>query len=78
MKQDYDAELEVIKEVGGNLWLMGIGLAIGAIFLWGIGLLFNDHWSNSDTTFAVILVVVGPLLNRAPKVCSSEGILSRV
>lgn len=64
VKQDYDAEVEIIRETG-ELWLTGIVIAILAIVMWGLGLLFNDHWSKGDIVFAIIFVIAGPFVNRA-------------
>ena len=64
VKQDYDAEIMVIKETG-ELWSTGIIIAIFAIVMWGSALLFNDHWRKDEIVFAITFVIIGPFVYRA-------------
>jgi hypothetical protein len=64
VKVYHDEEVKLIEEAG-NIWITGIGLAIGFLVIWGGGLLFNDRLSNREITVALILIVIVPLINRA-------------
>lgn len=64
VKQDYDAEVEVVKDTG-NLWPTGIGCAIGLAVIWGLDSLLGAPWSKREIAFGMIFVVVFPFINRA-------------
>jgi len=64
VKQDYDAEVEIIKEAGGNLWPKRIGLAIGVAAIWGVSLLFGDSWSTREICVAILFVIAAPFVEQ--------------
>jgi hypothetical protein len=64
VRRDYDLELEVIKDTG-NLWITGIGLALGLAVVWGLDTLFGESWSRREIAFAMIFIVVFPFIRRA-------------
>lgn len=46
--QDYDAEVEIIKDAGGNVWLRGLGAAFCVAVACVIGQIFSDPWTKRD------------------------------
>ena len=52
VKQDYDAEVEIIKETGGSLWPKWVGLAIGVGVMSDVGLLLGESFSKRDLCLA--------------------------
>lgn len=65
VKLDYDAEVEIIREAGGNLWFVGLGAAFFFAVMWGFDLLFSEPWTKKEICFAMIGVVAFPFINSA-------------
>lgn len=66
VKHDYDEEVEIIRDAGGNVWLVGLAVAFLFALMWGIDVVFrNEPWTGRDVDFAIIGVVFLPLVNRA-------------
>jgi hypothetical protein len=65
VKLDYDAEVEIIREAGGNLWLVGLGAAFFFAVMWGVDLLLNEPWTKKEICFAILGIVALPFINRA-------------
>jgi hypothetical protein len=64
VKQDYDEEVKIIREAGGNLWLQGLGMAFCFVVLRVFDLFLGDPWSNRETAFAIIAIVAYPFIHR--------------
>jgi hypothetical protein len=65
VKRDYDEEVDIIRQAGGNLWLRGVGIAFGFVVLWVFELFFGDPWTKRETAFAIIAIVAYPFVHRA-------------
>jgi len=65
VKRDYDEEVTIIREAGGNLWLHGAGMAFILALLWGFGLVFSTPWTRIEIGLGMVAVVAYPFINRA-------------
>jgi hypothetical protein len=65
VRQDYDAEVEIIRDAGGNLWLVGLGAALFFAAMWGVDLLLRAPWTKKEIGYAMICGVAFPFINRA-------------
>lgn len=64
VKQDYDAEVEIIRNAGGNLWITGLAAALFAIVTWAFDLFLGEPWNKREESLALIAVVAFPIINR--------------
>jgi hypothetical protein len=64
VKQDYDAEVEIVKNTG-NLWPTGIGTAVGLGAIWVLDFFIGQPWSKREIGFAMLFVLVFPFCKRA-------------
>ena len=65
VKRDYDEEVKIIQDAGGNLWLTGLGAGLLFVFMWGIAFFFREPWTPEDISYAIIAVVAFPFIIRA-------------
>jgi hypothetical protein len=64
VERDYDEEIKIIQEAGGNLWLTGLGTAFILAVMCGCDWLFNNPWTKKDFAGAIAFVVVFPFVIR--------------
>ncbi len=65
VKRDYDEEVKIIQDAGGNLWLTGLGAGLLFVLMWGIAFFFREPWTQEDISYAIIAVVAFPFTIRA-------------
>lgn len=64
VERDYNKEKRIIREAGGNLWLIGLGVAFILAFLCGVDWLTNNPWTKKDLYWALVVVIVFPFIIR--------------
>ncbi len=65
VKRDYDAEIKIIEETGGNLWPKWIGMTMGIGAIWAFERFLGEPWSKRQICLGIVFIIAAPLVARA-------------
>jgi hypothetical protein len=65
VKRDYDAEVEIIRKAGGNIWLIGLMGAFFFVVMWVFDEFVGKPWTKNEICYAMVAVVAYPFITRA-------------
>jgi hypothetical protein len=65
VSKDYDEEVEIIRDAGGNLWLTGLGTAFFFAVMFVTDVILREPWTKRGIAGAILCVIACPFIIRA-------------
>jgi hypothetical protein len=62
--RDYDEEVKIIRETGGNLWVQGLVMGFVLAVMWGFDLFLNKPWTKNEICYGILFVIAFPFADR--------------